>query len=278
MKLVYLGTAASEGWPGVFCNCVYCKKARELGGKNLRTRSQSLINGDLLIDFPIDTYQHVLTGDFDLSAVKYCFFTHSHNDHCSPVDLFYRKESCYAKDMTEKEIHLYGNEAVLSRLEHLMPAYEEEEELAGVYMHLLKAYEAVEVGDYHITPLPANHAKRESAFVFLIENAGKTLLYLHDTGLLAEDVYLWLKEYGVRADVVSYDCTFGGTKSGGGHLGLDSVPVVKNRLEESGVSDKDTISVINHFSHNGKLMHNEMAEAAEKIGCLCAYDGMKIEF
>ncbi len=278
MKLTYLGTAASEGWPGVFCNCESCKKAKELGGKNLRTRSQSLINGDLLIDFPIDTYYHVLNNDFDISAVKYCFFTHSHNDHCSPVDLFYRKESCYAREMTEKEIDLYGNEAVLARLERLMPAYEEEERLEGVNLHLLKAYEPVSVGDYRITPLPANHAKRENAYVFLIENAGKTLLYLHDTGLLAEEVYDFLQSHALRADAISYDCTYGNGKSGGGHLGLDSVPVVKRRLEEIGVSDGHTVSVINHFSHNGKLMHDEMEAEAKKIGCLCAYDGMQIEF
>ncbi len=278
MKLTYLGTAASEGWPAVFCNCEYCKKAKELGGKNLRTRSQTLINNDLLIDFPIDTYQHYLNGDFDLSAVKYCFFTHSHSDHCSPVDLLFRKESCYARDMAEKQINLYGNEAVLARLERLFPAFEEEEETEGVFCHLIQAYETVAVGDYRITPLPANHAKRENSFVFLIENAGKTLLYLHDTGLPKEEVYEYLIKHQIHADLVSYDCTYGVLKSGGGHLGLDSVPVVKRRLEEIGVSHEKTISVINHFSHNGKLLHEEMSSAASEIGCLCAFDGMVVEF
>ena len=35
MKFRYLGTAASEGWPALFCNCEYCLKAKKLGGKNL---------------------------------------------------------------------------------------------------------------------------------------------------------------------------------------------------------------------------------------------------
>ncbi|HPC76977.1 MAG TPA: carbon-phosphorus lyase, partial [bacterium] len=43
MEIMFLGTAAAEGWPGVFCSCDYCKKARELGGKNIRTRSSVLI-------------------------------------------------------------------------------------------------------------------------------------------------------------------------------------------------------------------------------------------
>lgn len=28
MKFTFLGTAAAEGFPAVFCNCKYCKEAR----------------------------------------------------------------------------------------------------------------------------------------------------------------------------------------------------------------------------------------------------------
>ena len=65
MKLKYLGTAAAEAFPAVFCNCKYCNEARELGGKNIRTRSQAMINDDLLIDFPADTYAHFLQNGID---------------------------------------------------------------------------------------------------------------------------------------------------------------------------------------------------------------------
>ena len=43
MKLTYLGTAAAEGWPAAFCNCDGCRAARRLGGRNIRTRSQALV-------------------------------------------------------------------------------------------------------------------------------------------------------------------------------------------------------------------------------------------
>ena len=65
MKLTYLGTAAAEGFPAVFCNCKYCAEARKLKGKNIRTRSQGMINDDLLIDLPADTYHHFLQNDID---------------------------------------------------------------------------------------------------------------------------------------------------------------------------------------------------------------------
>ena len=60
MKITFLGTAAAEAMPATFCNCKYCIEARRLGGKNIRTRSQSIIDGKLLIDLPADTYYHFL--------------------------------------------------------------------------------------------------------------------------------------------------------------------------------------------------------------------------
>lgn len=44
MQFQYLGTAAAEGWPAVFCRCKYCLEAQRLGGKNIRTRSQAIVN------------------------------------------------------------------------------------------------------------------------------------------------------------------------------------------------------------------------------------------
>ena len=52
MKILYMGTAAAEGWPALFCSCPICTHARKMGGHNLRTRTQALLDGSLLIDFP----------------------------------------------------------------------------------------------------------------------------------------------------------------------------------------------------------------------------------
>ncbi len=66
MKIRYLGTAAAEGIPAIFCDCEVCRKSRELGGRNFRTRSQAIIDDTLLIDFPSDTYAHFL--NYNLNA------------------------------------------------------------------------------------------------------------------------------------------------------------------------------------------------------------------
>src|ERR1700680_3510978 len=54
MKLRFLGTAASEGYPDAFCDCANCRRAREVRGRSLRRRSAALVNDDLLIDFGPD--------------------------------------------------------------------------------------------------------------------------------------------------------------------------------------------------------------------------------
>ena len=46
MKFHFLGTAAAEGIPALFCECAVCKEAREKGGRFIRTRSQALIDDD----------------------------------------------------------------------------------------------------------------------------------------------------------------------------------------------------------------------------------------
>lgn len=33
MKITYLGTAAAEGFPAMFCNCEYCREGRSLAAK-----------------------------------------------------------------------------------------------------------------------------------------------------------------------------------------------------------------------------------------------------
>ena len=76
MVFQYLGTAAAEAWPALFCNCPQCKKARENGGRDIRTRSQSILDNHILIDFPCDTYKHVLDAQIDMSAVDLLLITH----------------------------------------------------------------------------------------------------------------------------------------------------------------------------------------------------------
>ncbi len=90
MKFQYLGTGAGEGLPALFCECDVCMEAKRRGGRNIRTRSQAIINGDLLLDFPADTYMHYLSGSFNMARVKNCLIIHAHYDHLYAADFWTR--------------------------------------------------------------------------------------------------------------------------------------------------------------------------------------------
>ena len=109
MRIRYLGTAAAEGFPAVFCNCAACKMARELG--ELRTRSQVLIDETLLVDLPPETYYHTVRVGIDLSAVSHLLVTHSHTDHFYAQELVNRGYK-FAYGMRAKTLRIYGDETV----------------------------------------------------------------------------------------------------------------------------------------------------------------------
>src|ERR1041385_5896031 len=89
MRIQLLGTGSAEGWPGLFCHCDVCRQSRQLGGKNLRSRTSALIDGKLKIDLPPDTHHHAMTHGLDMSAIKHLLFTHGHDDHCAGSELQY---------------------------------------------------------------------------------------------------------------------------------------------------------------------------------------------
>lgn len=279
MKLQYLGTAAAEGWPSAFCNCPACLQARELGGKNIRTRSQAIVDDVMLLDFPCDTYLHMLRENLDLSAVRWLLVTHSHTDHLYPAELVNRG-GCYAHDMKSPELEIYCNEAVRDYIYKAASHEFEKDVESRLHFHIVKPFEPFTAGPYTVTPLPAEHMKTEQAMLYLIERGESSLLYAHDTGRFYPQVFEFLKNRKKPLKTISLDCTSGCYENGenGGHMGLPDTVVVKNRLLADGSADENTRFVLNHFSHNGKWLYDELVQRAEKENMEVSFDGMTVEF
>ena len=110
MIFKFLGTAAFEGIPAMFCSCQACKTAREKGGKDIRTRTQALVNDDLLIDFPNDAFVHFQTYGLDFEKIKHLLITHSHSDHLVHFDLNIRAGG-FAHPKDESPLHIYVGES-----------------------------------------------------------------------------------------------------------------------------------------------------------------------
>ncbi len=276
MKIKFLGTAAAEGIPALFCNCALCRYATEHRGKEIKTRSQSLVDDKILIDFPADTYMHVLYGGLDLKSIRTLIVTHSHSDHLYERDFWCRVKGI-ANDIDEEPLHVYlgksGYEQAMSFTTEKM------KDSDRVVLHKIEPFISFEAEGYVITPLEADHDEKSSPTLYIIEKDGKRLLYAHDTGIFPEKTWQYLSEYKNSFDLVSIDCTamlLEGWRRH--HLGLDGDRIVIDRLRDMGLVSANTKIYVNHFSHNGKATHDELVNAAMEHSFGVAYDGFEVEF
>ena len=272
MKLTYLGTAAAEGFPAVFCNCQYCREARALGGKNIRTRSQALINDDLLIDLPADTYHHFLTNGIEGDKIAYLLLTHSHLDHCY-VDEMSMRQGAFAHDMRVPALQVYAGEGARKKIAG-SGCY-----LGNVCVNAIAPFETVTLGRYTVTALPARHMPGDGALFYIIREGDKTVLYAHDTGYFFDEVFDYIAREGLVFDALSMDCTNVDSPipNDGGHMGISNIEEVVARLREMGAVSDQTQIVINHFSHNAAPLQHVLEERVAPLGYLVSYDGRSVE-
>lgn len=272
MKLRYLGTAAAEGFPAVFCNCDYCRQARLLGGKNIRTRHQTIINEDLLIDLPADTYHHFLQNGIEGHKIANLIVSHTHGDHFYPAELCMHG-GCFAHRRQAELLRVWGGAAVERSYRGTLG--DDCEHLAFSRMEPFCSYS---IADYTVTPLPARHAEGTDAFFYQIRQGEKTILYAHDTGYFYEEVWDYLKNTAPVFDLISLDCTnvHLPIPDTGSHMGIPNEQRAVARLTELGCVAPHTKIVINHFSHNANPIHSVLEERVKELGWLVSYDGMEI--
>ena len=269
MKLTYLGTAAAEGFPAVFCNCAYCNRARTLGGKNIRTRSQTLINDDLLIDLPADTYSHFLHNGILGDGIRYLLITHSHSDHFYPQELAMR-HGAFARNMRVPELRVFCGQGAYDKLQAAPKI--------GFTVTLVKPYEKFRLGDYEVTALPARHADGDNALFYIIR-AEKTILYAHDTGYFYDEVLDYMEKEQLYFDFISLDCTNVdiAISDTGSHMGLENIGRLLQKLTGIHAIDDRTVKYINHFSHNANPIQQVLEERVKDMDLSVSYDGLQVE-
>lgn len=275
MKFQYLGTAAAEGWPGLFCECENCERARAAGGKNIRKRSQAILDSRLLLDFPMDTYANFAFAGINGAKINSCLITHSHEDHFTPVDFFTRQEP-FAHIRDKKPMEIYGMGAVIRKYYDMNGGKNPYED--DFVFHEIHPFDVFEVNGYTVTALPADHDQKSDPVNYIISDGDKTMLYAHDTGYFKEEIWQYLTDKKFRFHFVSLDCTNILLTWRTGHMGIDACVDVKNRMLEAGLADEKTIFCVSHFSHNGGLIFDEMVPVMKEYGILVSYDGMEINF
>lgn len=273
MKFQFLGTAAAEGIPALWCDCEVCRRSRAAGGRAFRTRSQAIIDNQLLIDFPADTYAHFLKNNLDLIDVKNVLITHSHSDHLYATDISMLAPG-FACVPEGYHLNFYGSDKVG---ELVKPKVERIPKLASFTE--VKAFEPLEVGGYEVTPLKAIHDTNAGPLFYMISDGKKTVLYAHDTHYFCDEVWDYFTKVQPKFDLVSLDCTnVLSPMTYIGHMSFTENKQVRDEFIAKGYATDSTVFVSNHFSHNGKgAFYDDFVVTAAKDGFLVSYDGMIIE-
>lgn len=269
MKLHFLGTAAAEGFPNPFCKCEACEKARELGGRNIRSRTSVMIDDVLKVDYPPDSFYHALRDGIDMSQVEDLLITHTHCDHYNPADL--EKRIVGFAHGIEHPLHIYGNDPAVQGFRQALSQYDNG---ARFQYHRVLPFEKVKTQTAEVTPLLADHDPLETCFIYLIEKDGKTVLYGHDTGWFPEKTWDWLK--GKEMDLAILDCTGGynRNKRSRNHMCIETVLEVQKTFEQEKMLKDGGQIIATHFTHNSGLLHEDFVKAFDPHGIHVAYDGM----
>ena len=283
MKIQYWGTAAAEGVPGIFCDCETCRLARQYKGRKIRMRSQILVNDDLLIDFGPDTYSNSIRFDYNMTNLEHVIITHPHEDHLYSDELEHRLR-IFAPKMGTPVLYVHGSADTLEAIRRVTDRIPHFQGQDCVVYDIMQPYETRQVGKYLVTPLPAEHGTA-TPYVYLIEDGEKSFLLLNDTGRPSYEVYEYLIGRGIVLDAISFDCTYAFANvlekygKADHHMGLLDNVAVKSFLDVKGVTDKHTVCIATHYSHNGvDADYDKMCEHTDKYGFINAYDGMVLEF
>jgi len=274
MKILFLGTAAAEGYPATFCNCQNCSWARRVGGRNLRARSSIIIDGKVLIDIPPDIRSQALRFGVNLFDVEVLLITHTHDDH------FYHRELRLRKwpfvTVEPKYLSVVANSIAIDILNE---EYSDVLDLIRVNLIYAEPFKTIELGDYKVTPIIATHKtcyEDEIAYNYIISKDDTSFLYAVDSGPYQSFTLRYLEN--IRLDLVICEATLC-TVSGEVyryHRNFDNAIEFRDWLIDKGVINKDTSFVLTHFSHVACPSYEKMNEMLKDKEILVAYDGMKI--
>lgn len=290
MRITFIGTSAGEGYPGIWCECPNCTKARRLGGRNIRGNSCALIDDDFLIDLNAHFVSMAPRLGISPSKIEGLLVTHPHMDHFAPEFLSQRAVFVPLENMTFDQmqrhispcftqlptLHIYGNAHVRKKL-YAEDGVMENQKRNTLDFHLIEDGIPFTQGGMTITPIRAQHtAVRGYTHNYIIERNGHTLLYASDTGGYDEDMLpiVLSKKY----DCIIMEGTFGLGVDCDGHMSLERNRKMIRMFNEHNVWKHGMNFHLTHLCPHWTPPHDEYAAMLKEEGIEVAYDGKIIEF
>ncbi len=271
MIVTVLGSAAAEGFPGLFCVCDICAEARRRGGKDLRRRSAYLLDDTIMVDFGPDAYHSMIALGLDYARLGHLLVSHSHQDHWYPQELYFRRPG-FSILAQGSHLDLHGNQSVADRLAG--SAMDLERLSLGV--DVVHAFEEIDLGEgTTAVGVRADHAGDEEALNWIVRRPSGAVLFGNDTGWYPQDTWDFLNGAGLK--VAFLDSTSGSLPHREGHMGVAAVVEAREMLDRIGALAPGARVIANHFSHNGRMLHADLEAYLNPHGIEVAWDGLQVE-
>lgn len=283
----FLGTGAAELFPFPFCDCQFCRRARQ-SGERPRKRSALLVNSCTCIDFGPDVLAASQQHDAPLHSLEHLFITHSHDDHfCLPnLDVLNLTDA-----WAGRTINIYLSVKAHAWLQGFLAAMEGPYRGQYGISRLIDAgrlrfipvepYRLFRAGSMQVLPIESNHnvsSSGEYALNYRIDTPDGRLLYTSDSGLYGRQQLEALKDSACTQLVM--ECTFGANPLPSDSTHLNAAYFIQNlrSMAQHGIINKNTRVFATHINQTQHFLHSDLQayfDAHSPYPVRVAYDGMR---
>lgn len=278
MEFTFLGTSGWEQYPGLWCECGNCAKARRLGGRNIRANACGWLAPDCLIDLPPQIAIQAMRHGVALSSARHLLATHTHDDHFTAHWLWGRKlyddeanRSCSPRFSSLPQLHIYGNSLVCDKVNAIIDKDPGGYAMDATVVEPFKRYVRDGLDFIGVT---ANHFNRQ-ALNYIISRDGATMLYALDTGRILPETMAFLRKF--KFDLVVLEGTYGYGSESETHCNLKAVEEIFASFKGDGLLKDGAKFCVSHISPHFTPVHDEIEPVMAARGITIAYDGMNIK-
>ena len=270
MEITFLGTSAGEEYPGIWCECENCGKARKWGGKNIRRNSSLVLDGDVMLDMGKTAHIQAERFGLNLRGLETLLVTHSHKDHFNTHTLWTRCAAFPPPSL----LNIFGSKQVYDTLLSNDRYDGNHWEVSFTAVEPFKKYLAKNLEIYC---LDGNHGDGQTRAVnYIITRSNRTFLYLTDTGWpFGETLEALLK---FKYDFIITEGTSGFGEYSGGHMNFDKNLELLEFFNQNKLWKNTPDYYVTHVAPHWCPPHDEYAPVLAEHGLTLAYDGLVLEY